>query len=88
MTGRDAVMYKIFQIVGGVIGSFPLWLILTCGVDVFATHNGANTYNDGVKLLGGLVAEIVFTCIFVLLVLGSTDTKKGAGNFAGLAIGL
>ena len=33
-------------------------------------------------------AEIVLTCIFVLVVLGSTDEKKGAGNFAGLAIGL
>lgn len=38
--------------------------------------------------MGGLVAEIVFTAIFVLVVLGTTDSKKGAGNFAGLAIGL
>ena len=36
----------------------------------------------------GLIAEIIFTCIFVLVVLGTTDPKKGAGNFAGLAIGL
>jgi len=35
-----------------------------------------------------LIAEIVFTFIFVLVVLGATDEKKGAGNFAGLAIGL
>ena len=26
--------------------------------------------------------------MFVLVVLGTTDAKKGAGNFAGLAIGL
>ena len=32
--------------------------------------------------------EIVLTFIFVLVVLGTTDAKKGAGNFAGLAIGL
>ena len=38
--------------------------------------------------MGGLIAEIVFTFIFVLVVLGTTDAKKGAGNFAGLAIGL
>ena len=31
---------------------------------------------------------MVFTFIFVLVVLGTTDSKKGAGNFAGLAIGL
>jgi aquaporin Z len=30
----------------------------------------------------------VLTCLFVLVVLGTTDAKKGAGNFAGLAIGL
>ena len=34
------------------------------------------------------IAEAVFTFIFVLVVLGSTDEKKGAGNMAGLAIGL
>ncbi len=28
------------------------------------------------------------TCLFVLVVLGTTDSEKGAGNFAGLAIGL
>lgn len=30
----------------------------------------------------------MFTAVFVLVVLGTTDEKKGAGNFAGLAIGL
>ena len=38
--------------------------------------------------MGGLAAEIVFTAVFVLVVLGTTDSKKGAGNFAGLAIGM
>ena len=38
--------------------------------------------------MAGLIAEIVFTAVFVLVVLGTTDAKKGAGNFAGLAIGL
>ena len=39
-------------------------------------------------MLQALIAEAVFTFIFVLVVLGTTDEKKGAGNFAGLAIGL
>ena len=34
------------------------------------------------------IAEAVFTFVFVLVVLGATDEKKGAGAFAGLAIGL
>ena len=43
---------------------------------------------EGVSVIGALLAEIVFTFVFVLVVLGTTDAKKGAGNFAGLAIGL
>ena len=38
--------------------------------------------------MGGLLAEVVFTFVFVLVVLGTTDAQKGAGNFAGLAIAL
>jgi len=37
---------------------------------------------------GALLVECLATFIFVLVVLGSTDAKKGAGNLAGLAIGL
>ena len=40
------------------------------------------------NIVPAFIAEMVFTFIFVLVVLGSTDQKKGAGNFAGLAIGL
>ena len=36
----------------------------------------------------GVLVDVVATFIFVLVVLGTTDEKKGAGNFAGLAIGL
>jgi aquaporin Z len=39
-------------------------------------------------MLQAFIAEAVFTFIFVLVVLGATDSKKGAGNLAGLAIGL
>lgn len=33
------------------------------------------------------IAKTFFTFIIVLVVLGSTDSEKGAGNFAGPAIG-
>ena len=40
-------------------------------------------------VVGGLLAEIIFTCVFVLVVLGATSRTNGAtNNFAGLAIGL
>ena len=50
---------------------------------------GANDLQANVSVLGGLLAEIIFTCVFVLVVLGATSKTNGAtNNFAGLAIGL
>ena len=85
MSGKDAIMYVIFQVIGAIIGSAILFL-LTANVEFSGT--GANVCQDGVSLWGGLLAEVFFTFVFVLVVLGVTDEKKGAGNFAGLAIGL
>ncbi len=83
---KDACMYMIFQVIGAFIGSALIYLIVhTVDLD-YATTTGANSCGE--HLWGGLIAEIIFTCVFVLVVLGSTDEKKGAGNFAGLAIGL
>lgn len=88
MQAKEGVMYMIFQVIGALIGSAILFL-LTSNIDMaYATTTGANACGAGVSVWGGLLAEIVFTCIFVLVVLGTTDAKKGAGNFAGLAIGL
>ena len=86
ISGKDAAMYMLFQVIGAFIGSALLWL-LTSNSGLEGT--GANDLQDAsVTPIGGLLAEIIFTCVFVLVVLGTTDAKKGAGNFAGLAIGL
>ena len=87
INGKDAGMYMIFQTIGAIIGAAVLFLCTsTCGDAIVGT--GGNACQIGVSIMGGLVAEIVFTAVFVLVVLGTTDSKKGAGNFAGLAIGL
>ena len=85
ISAKDCAMYMVFQVIGAFIGSALLWL-LTSNSGLEGT--GANDLQEGVNVVGGLLAEIVFTCVFVLVVLGTTDAKKGAGNFAGLAIGL
>ncbi len=85
ISAKDACMYMVFQVIGAFIGSAILFA-LTSTTSVEGT--GANDLQEGVTMWGGLIAEIVFTCVFVLVVLGTTDEKKGAGNFAGLAIGL
>ena len=85
---KDGLMYMLFQVIGALIGSSILWL-LTSNIDMtYATTTGANACATGVSPLGGFLAEMFFTFVFVLVVLGATDPKKGAGNFAGLAIGL
>jgi aquaporin Z len=85
ISGKDAGLYILFQVIGAIIGSALLWL-LTSNAGLVGT--GANACQDGVSVVGGLLAEIIFTFVFVLVVLGTTDAKKGAGQFAGLAIGL
>ena len=52
------------------------------------TETGANGWSGNITTAEAFIAEAVFTFVFVLVVLGTTDSKKGAGNFAGLAIGL
>ncbi|MBE6311442.1 MAG: MIP family channel protein [Bacteroidales bacterium] len=83
---KDAIMYMIAQVLGAIAGSALLWLAVDNATGLNGT--GANTCQEGVSVIGGLIAEIIFTFVFVLVVLGTTDAKKGAGNFAGLAIGL
>lgn len=82
---KEGVMYMIFQVIGAFIGSGLLYF-LTSNTGLQGT--GANDLQSGVSITGALLAEIFFTFVFVFTVLGTTDSKKGAGNFAGLAIGL
>lgn len=88
MKAKEGIMYMVFQVIGALIGSTIIW-ILTSNIDMnYATTTGANACAPEVSLAGGLIAEVIFSFVFVLVVLGTTDAKKGAGNFAGLAIGL
>lgn len=87
MKGKDAAMYMLFQVIGAIVGSAILYALVSTGTHDGPTSTGSNSFKDGM-MLQAFVAEAVFTFIFVLVVLGATDEKKGAGNLAGLAIGL
>ena len=87
MTCKEAGRYMTAQCIGGFFGAFVLFLLgaSVCGL----SGVGANDLQEGVGIFGGLLAEIVFTAVFVLVVLGATSKTNGAtNNLAGLAIGL
>lgn len=87
ISGKDAGMYMLFQVIGAILASCVLYAFVQTAPELAqGTTTGANSCAGGV--VNGLIVEIVLTCIFVLVVLGSTDSKVGAGNFAALAIGI
>ena len=87
MSGKDAGMYMLFQVIGAILGSAILYALVTTGGHAGPTETGSNGWGGDITATQAFIAEAVFTFVFVLVVLGTTS-KNGAGNFAGLAIGL
>ena len=89
MSWKDACGYWIGQIIGGILAG-GLLLLLTRVVAAPDLRGGLGS--KGIANAGGIggafLVEVIATFLFVLVVLGSTDGKVGAGNLAGLAIGL
>lgn len=84
ISAKDCGMYMVFQVIGAVIAAAVLCVLAGCDSGL-----GANALQEGIELMPGLLAEIVLTMIFVLVVLGATSKTNGAtNNLAGLAIGL
>jgi aquaporin Z len=87
------IPYIAAQVLGGIVGADILYIIASGNPNYSIAANGlaANGYGahspGGYSLLAGLVAEVVLTFIFLMVILGATDKRAPAG-FAGLAIGL
>lgn len=89
---RDLPYYIAAQVVGAIIGAGVLYLIASgkAGFDVSAgfASNGYGEHSPGqYGLVSALVAEIVLTFMFLMIILGATDGRAPAG-FAPIAIGL
>jgi aquaporin Z len=88
---KDVIGYWIAQIVGAAVAAAIVYVIASSATGFAAGGFGANGYAElspgGYSMIAGLIAEIVLTGMFLIVILGATSTAAPAG-FAPLAIGL
>jgi aquaporin Z len=89
----ELLPYVVAQVAGAIVAAFVLSVIASGkpGFDLVASGFAANGYADhspgNYSLVAALVAEVVMTFMFLMIILGSTDRRAPAG-FAPIAIGL
>jgi aquaporin Z len=83
--------YIIAQVIGGIAAAGVLFVIASGKPDFILGEFAANGYAahspGGYSMTACLIAEIVLTFMFLMVILGSTD-KRAPQGFAPLAIGL
>ncbi len=89
---KELLPYIVAQVVGGTLGALVLYLIASgaTGFDVSAgfASNGYGELSPGkYGFMAALIAEIVMTAAFLIVIMGATDSRAPAG-MAPLAIGL
>lgn len=88
---KDLVPYWAAQVVGGLLAGGVLYLIATGKADSsiggFATNGYGDLSPGGFSLTAVLIAEVVLTAFFLIIILGATSARVPAG-FAPIAIGL
>jgi len=89
---KELGAYVLAQVVGGVLGAAVLYVIASgkAGFDVaggFASNGYADHSPGGYSMVACLVAEVVLTFFFLVIILGATDKRAPAG-FAPIPIGL
>ena len=89
---NELLPYIGAQVVGGIAGAAVLYSIASGapGFDVaggFASNGYAEHSPGGYSMVAVLIAEVVMTFMFLMVILGATDKRAPAG-FAPIAIGL
>src|SRR5689334_23952563 len=86
---KDVPGYVVAQVVGGTVAGAVLLLIAN-GLDSFERDGGmaTNGYGDGgYSLWAVIIGEIVFTAMFLYVILGATS-RRATPAVAGVTIGL
>jgi aquaporin Z len=90
---KQLLPYIVAQVLGGIAAGGVLYLIASGkpGFDAVASGFAANGYGEhspgGYALQAALIAEVVLTAFFLVVILGATD-KRAPSGFAPIAIGL
>jgi aquaporin Z len=88
---KELPTYIISQVMGGVAGAAVLYLIASGqpGYEIggFASNGYGDLSPGKYSMVACLIAEVVMTFMFLMIILGATHAKAPAG-FGGLAIGL
>ena len=82
--------YVVAQVIGGTLGAFVLYLIATgngSAAGGFATNGFGEFSPGGYSMMAALIAEVVLTAFFLIIIMGATDKGAPAG-FAPISIGL
>lgn len=88
----ELLPYIVAQFLGAIVGAFILYLIASGKADFslsagFASNGYGAHSPGGYSLFAALVAELVLTFMFLLIILSATDPRAPQG-FAPIAIGL
>jgi aquaporin Z len=88
----DLLPYVTAQVAGGIVAAAVLYVIASGkpGFDLaggFASNGYAEHSPGGYSLVACLVAEVVLTFMFLMIIMGATDRRAPRG-FAPIAIGL
>ncbi|NQX96947.1 MAG: aquaporin Z [Flavobacteriales bacterium] len=88
---KDLLPYIGAQLLGALSGAGILYLIASGKAGFEMGGFAANGYGEhspgGYSMMSAVVTEVVMTFMFLIIILGATDSKAPKG-FAGLAIGL
>ena len=88
---KDFFPYAIAQCIGGVLGAAAIYLIASGMADFSNLSGASNGFGEhspgGFNLVSVLIAEVLLTAFFLIVILGSTGPLAPAG-FAPIAIGL